>query len=420
MSTWTRGVRIAPRKEPAASREIADCRPAETVLAPLSYGGAGCIPVVQPGSAVTAGGLLGRPDEENGLPAAATVTGVYEGTRTLSHPVCGEVVCALLRPERGQTRPAGKRARQLDALEARDILEAARRAAIIDELDGVPLYDKLEQWGESGIDVLAADATEAEPYASSAWAVLNDAAEDVYQGLQLAARAAGAGRAHIAVQLPPGRRRPLSQRLGDEAVFQVRSRYPVDRVADAPPGAAVGRVGVQAGLALYRAAAFEEPQISGVLTVAGDAVANPQNLRVPFGMSAREALHFCGLAADPELVILGDAMTGVTADSLDVPLLPGITCLLALRPRPAIKQRPCMGCGRCARVCHARLLPYEIVRRLENMHYERLATLSAEECDGCGACSYVCPAGRDVTAKVLEAKLTRGTIFLNWGDDEDA
>ena len=80
----------------------------------------------------------------------------------------------------------------------------------------------------------------------------------------------------------------------------------------------------------------------------------------------------------------------------------------------------CIGCGRCAQVCHAGLLPYEIVRRLENMHYERLPALHPEECDGCGACSHVCPAGRDVTAKVLEARQTRGTIFLNWGDDDDA
>ena len=60
------------------------------------------------------------------------------------------------------------------------------------------------------------------------------------------------------------------------------------------------------------------------------------------------------------------------------------------------------------------------MRRLENMHYERLPSLLPEECDGCGACSYVCPAGRDVTAKVLEAGQTQGTIFLNWGDDDDA
>ena len=52
-----------------------------------------------------------------------------------------------------------------------------------------------------------------------------------------------------------------------------------------------------------------------------------------------------------------------------------MTCLLALKARQAIPARTCIGCGRCAQVCHAGLLPYEIVRRLENMHYERLPAL---------------------------------------------
>ena len=114
-------------------------------------------------------------------------------------------------------------------------------------------------------------------------------------------------------------------------------------------------------------------------------------------------------------------MTGRTAPSDELPVLPGMTCLLALKTRPApLPQGSCIGCGRCVRACHAGLLPYEIVRRLENMHYERLASLHPEGCDGCGACSYVCPAGRDVAVRVQEAASTNGTIFFEWGDDDDA
>ena len=69
-------------------------------------------------------------------------------------------------------------------------------------------------------------------------------------------------------------------------------------------------------------------------------------------------------------------------------------------------------------MCHARLLPYEIVRRLENMHYERLQHLSPADCDGCSACSYVCPAGRDVAADVLKAGETKG-MYLTWGEDDN-
>ena len=111
-------------------------------------------------------------------------------------------------------------------------------------------------------------------------------------------------------------------------------------------------------------------------------------------------------------------MTGVPGSDPHTPLLPGITTLLAMMPRRVRTPGPCIGCGRCAEVCHAGLLPYEIARRSENMHYERLQHLSPSDCDGCGACSYICPAGRDVAREVVEAGQTKGTMFLDWGEDD--
>jgi len=112
-------------------------------------------------------------------------------------------------------------------------------------------------------------------------------------------------------------------------------------------------------------------------------------------------------------------MVGVNCPDINTPLLPGITTVLAMQPRGVRAPGPCIGCGRCADVCHADLLPYEIVRRSENMHYERLRQLSPNDCDGCGACSYVCPAGRNVATEVLRAGQSNGTLFLNWEEDDD-
>ena len=117
-------------------------------------------------------------------------------------------------------------------------------------------------------------------------------------------------------------------------------------------------------------------------------------------------------------IVLGDAMVGTQCIDRRTPILPGMTTVLAMLPRRVRTPGPCIGCGRCADVCHAGLLPYEIVRRSENMHYERLQHLHPSECDGCGACSYVCPTGRNVAAEVLEAGKTKGTVFLDWGEDD--
>lgn len=94
------------------------------------------------------------------------------------------------------------------------MIEAARLAGILDELDGVPLYLKLQVGRAIRSTPVVVDAAEAEPYASSALAVLNESAEDVYRGLKLAAGVAGTARYHIAVQLPGGRLRRLRSALG--------------------------------------------------------------------------------------------------------------------------------------------------------------------------------------------------------------
>ena len=415
--TLPRGIRLAHYKEPAASRGIERLKNIEKVQIPLSYGDARvCRPALGAYETVMRGEAVGLPEDPGDAPAIATVSGVFSNLRTLHQPLFGELNCAVVQCMVSMGE-APQKVRPVENMKPEEILTAARKAGIIDELDGLPLHLKLQEWREAGRNLIVVNAVEAEPYASSAWAVLNEAAEEIQKGLRLAVRAVGASGSHFAVRLPAGRRRPLSQRLGEGQLYQVSGRYPVTRYSRS--GGPVALIGPQAALALYRAAAYGEGCCDGVLTVAGDAVATPKNIRVPYGASVEDVLAQCGLSEDPGYVILGDALTGITTQTLDIPVLPGMTCLLALKARQAIPARTCIGCGRCAQVCHAGLLPYEIVRRLENMHYERLPALHPEECDGCGACSYVCPSGREVARRVAEAAQARGPIFLNWGDDDE-
>ncbi len=418
MSILTRrGVRLPSLKEPAASRSIEEIADNPRVYIPLSYTGEGQC-VLREYATVLRGQAVSQSTHPNAPTIPASVSGVFTGLRTMPHPLFGELCYAVLdcmvsvpAPPQEVVRPG--------SLSASALLDIARQAAIVDELDGVYLYEKLRRFSTEGCDLLVGDGVEAEPYASSAWAVLNAHIERVQAGLELAARVVGADAVQIAVRLPSGRRRPLQQRLGDNRLYQVGSRYPVVRYDDHPLGKAIGRIGVQALLALYRAVAFDEPHIGCVVTVAGTAVATPKNLWVPFGTPIDALFRHCGLSAEPERVILGDMMTGVAADSLDTPVLPGVTCVLALAEPAGSRTGVCIGCGRCARVCHAGLLPYEIVRQSENIHYERLAALCVDDCDGCGACSHVCPAGLELTSQVLEASRSDGTFFLNWGDDDE-
>jgi len=396
-----RGIRLPSLKAPAAGRAVEEADAVSRVYLPLSFGGRERRVTLHQYSSVLCGQAVASSKDKKAPPLLSSVSGVYTAQKVVSHPVYGETTC-LVMDCMDVRRPAPAERVDVSTLSAERIIEIARERAVVDELDGRYLADKLSEWQQTGCDVLVGDAVEDQPYASAAWAVLGESVEAVYEGLELAARAVDAQDRHLAVQpLPADHRRALRQRLGDdEKLFITRGKYPVVQYTAKPKGKTVRRIGVQALLALYRAAAFSEPHTAAVVTVAGDAVAAPRNLRVPFGTPAAELLRRCGLAADPTVLVFGDLMTGKATEEDEMPILPGVTCLLALADPPRPAPDVCAGCGRCVQVCHAGVLPAAIVQRLEKAQNDYVAALHPEACDNCGACSAVCPAGRDLAVQI--------------------
>ncbi|MBR2406856.1 MAG: 4Fe-4S dicluster domain-containing protein [Clostridia bacterium] len=425
-----KGVRLLFQKSPAIDRPTAVWTDIAQVVLPYTYfSDVEVTSAVSLYDTVRRGTPLAVSEDPSG-PVLSSVTGAVSSERVVAHPLYGELRCAVIDCLPAEPDPELP-APQADPFTAEEICEAAEWAHIIDELDGVPLANKLRDWQQHGCHYLVADAVQVQPYESSAWAILRDYAEQVTEGLSLAALAAGAKRHHIAVCLSGQRRRSLALRVGKDGLYQTDSYYPTAELVrvshkggkhTVSPKETVGRIGPQACWALYRALYYHEPHDRCVLTVAGDAVRDPQNVMVPFGTTVQEVLSRCGLKQDPSYLILGEMMTGTTAPTQDIPILPGMTCVLAFTETAirSVQPRNCIGCGRCAQVCHQGLLPFEIARRFGNMHYERLGQLEAASCDSCGACSYVCPCGIDLTSIVAEARSTDSTILLEMEDDPDA
>ncbi len=421
------GVRLLFQKEPAISLPTTELNDVTQVTLPLAFPTeAAVVPAVHLYDTVRKGTRLSVIEEDPISAVCSSVTGLVSGEREVQHPLYGTLPCVVIDclPD-NPTPEVPTPAREQFTPEY--ILQAAEQAGIVDELDGVPLSLKLKEWQTNGCGFLVVDAVEVEPFSSSAFAVLHDCAEQVLEGLRMAARCAAVTRYHIAVCLSGARRRALALRIGKPFLYQTDSYYPVTDIVHrgkkfgthtVPHGATVGRLGVQACLALYRALFLSEAHSRCVLTVAGDAVPHPQNVSVPFGVTIQQVLEHCGVSEPPDYVIIGEPMTGTCVSSLDIPVLPGMTCLLAFSSKaislPATYT--CIGCGRCAKVCHAGLLPFEISRRYQNMHYERLPSLHAEECDNCNACSFVCPSGIPLAMLVQESKAASGAVFLDMED----
>ena len=89
---------VPPRKQPAASAEQALFQQIQRVYLPLSYTGRDAVCRFEPGDRVQPGDPLALPENDDPAPVKSSVEGVFDGTRTLSHPVYGPITCAVIRP----------------------------------------------------------------------------------------------------------------------------------------------------------------------------------------------------------------------------------------------------------------------------------------------------------------------------------
>jgi electron transport complex protein RnfC len=72
---------------------------------------------------------------------------------------------------------------------------------------------------------------------------------------------------------------------------------------------------------------------------------------------------------------------------------------------PRYKESPfCSGCGTCEANCPQRLRIRKITELADAGKHEETGRFSPEKCIKCGICSYICPGGRNLSARVIEAK----------------
>ncbi|MBE6625865.1 MAG: electron transport complex subunit RsxC [Ruminococcaceae bacterium] len=139
------------------------------------------------------------------------------------------------------------------------------------------------------------------------------------------------------------------------------------------------------------------PLTEKCVTVDGGTVKKAQNVMVPVGTSLKDLLDFCGgLTEDPEKIIYGGPIMGVTVVNTDCSVLKNTNAVLALTKKEAKlpKTTACIRCGSCVNTCPFSLAPVDIATAYEKKDAEELKALSVVTCMECGCCSFVCPANR--------------------------
>ena len=149
------------------------------------------------------------------------------------------------------------------------------------------------------------------------------------------------------------------------------------------------------------------PLVEKCVTVDGGAVANPQNVIAPVGTAIADLFEACGgLTCDPEKILYGGPMMGVTVPNTDEPVMTNTNAVLALTAKECKQPQTtaCIRCGACTNHCPFGLAPAAISNAFGHKDAAALDALNVNTCMLCGCCSFVCPANRPLVQNNKLAK----------------
>ena len=156
-------------------------------------------------------------------------------------------------------------------------------------------------------------------------------------------------------------------------------------------------------VAINGAVRENKPLMYRIVTVTGDAIADPRNFRVRIGTNYHELVEEAGgFKAEPEKIVNGGPMMGFAIFDLDVPTTKTASALLCMTHDEVSEkpESPCINCGRCVDVCPGRVVPSRLADFAARGDKESFQKWNGMECCECGCCSFICPAKRQLTQQI--------------------
>ncbi len=404
------GLKLNHRKNTEDSATIDFPVPAKVKI-PMSMNmGAPCIPLVKVGDTVTVGQKIGDTDAPFSVPIHSSVSGKV--TALSDYQTVGGAVCKAVEIETDGMQTVSDQVKPPQITDKESFLKAVRESGSCGLGGaGFPTHIKLNP--KQAIDTLVINAAECEPYITADYREMIENADDIIGGVKLVMSMLGIKFCKLAIEAnkPKAIENFTEMAKNDDAIDIVTlpSSYPqgAEKViiynttgrivmeGQLPADTGVIVLNVSTCAFLYRYSKDGMPLVTRRLTVDGNAVGEPKNIRAAIGTPFRAILEYCKTDLDSVIKLIGGGpMMGMSIPDADMPVVKTSNALLAIKTYDERKTSSCIRCGRCVRVCPLGLMPADIDRAYKIRDIDELRKLKVLLCMNCGSCTYVCPANR--------------------------
>ena len=420
-ATFKGGVHMYDGKDLSKDKQTKILMPKGEMVYPMAqHIGAPAKPIVTVGDTVLVGQKIG---ETTGFVSANVISSV-SGTVKAVEPrmtVSGEKILSVVvtNDEKYETIEGFGKKRDYTQLTKSEIRDIVKEAGIVGLGGaGFPTHIKLTPKDDKAIDYVIVNAAECEPYLTSDYRMLLEEPERLVLGLKIILSLFENAKGVIAIEdNKPAAIAVLNELIKQEKRISIKvmqTKYPQgaerqiinvvtgrkinSSMLPSDAGCIVDNVDTVISVCL--AVAESTPLIRRIITVTGDAIAEPQNFIVKTGTSYTELADAAGgFKVQPQKLISGGPMMGTAMYDISVPVTKNTSALLALAKDETAEMdaSPCIRCGRCVSVCPSRLVPQKMMEVALSFEDDKFVGLDGMECYECGSCSYVCPAGRRLT-----------------------
>ncbi len=418
--TFTGGIHPYDGKELSKSKPIREVLPKGDLVYPLSqHIGAPAQPIVKKGDHVLTGQKIAQAGGFVSAPIYATVSGTVKAIEP-RHVVTGDNVMSIVIENDGLYEEVEwPEVKPFSELTREEKIEMIREAGIVGMGGaGFPTAVKLSPKDPDKIQYVIVNCAECEPYLTSDYRKMMEEPEYLIGGLKAALSLFENARGILAVEDNKQdcitRLKHLTKNENKITVKALKTKYPQGserQLIYATTGRAINSSmlpadagcvvnNVDTVIAIYHAVMEGKPLMHRIVTVTGDAIANPQNFKVRIGTNYHELVDEAGgFIKEPEKIVSGGPMMGFGIFDLDVPTTKTSSALLCLTKDEVAAMEPsaCINCGKCVEVCPGRVVPRKLADYAEHYDEEAFLKNNGMECCECGCCSYICPAKRPLT-----------------------